>query len=670
MHTNPAIARRLTSLSRIAIASGGLVALASVFGWLFDLPMLVAIHPNVVGMSLVTAIGLLLAAIGASLLHGAPTPGTGHLRAALGLAIGGLATFKLLDGHVFPELRGVLAAPLGPGDVYPTAMSDYTALALLLLGLSLAASRRGGALADAAHALALAGIAIPLFVLIGYVYDVQSIVHGTANFPMAFNTVVASALVGLGQIFARPHTGPLRILVLDTPGGHLLRGLLPAFIVLPFFLGWLRLQGERAGLIEPWFGVALMTSLMAASFIGLTCWNAYALDRKDAERARAEAATRRREEEYRALAEHSPDVISRFDAARRRLYVNPAIEAVTGLPPAAVIGRTNEELGFAPSQAAAWNAFVDGAFASGETRVAEFAYQGPDGVERVFQARIVPERGPDQRVSSVLVVARDISELRRAYDALAEADRHKDEFLAVASHELRTPLNAILGYVGFLQEGIGGDLTPAQQDFADKAMKGVDRLRALIEDVVEYTRLVSGRLALDPAPTDFQELVEAAVAPYRPLAEDREIALEVDVRVEGLPRLDAYRIAQVIGKLVDNGLKFTPKGGRLTVRGRRWADGLVTEVADTGIGVEASERERIFAPFRQADMSSTRAAGGLGLGLPISRGIVEAHGGDIGVYSSPGAGSTFWFALPAFSGPEEPARPDRPGRRTGERGAG
>lgn len=646
--------RRAKGVGRATTAGGAAIALASISGWLFELPALIAVHPHVVGMGLLTAICLLMAAAGTWLGQGACPPRTGWLGAILGLIVMIIACFKALDGHWLPGLREVLGARLGPGEIYPTAMSDYAALALLLIGLALVLSaRRGGRREAAAQILAMASVGIASFVLIGYVYDVQAIVRGTADFPMALNTAVAVGLVGTGLALGRPAVGPARILVLDSPGGSLLRGLLPAFFVLPFALGWLRLQGERAGLYDAWFGVALMTALLAASVIGLTWWSSLALDRKELERVRADEERRRREEAYRALAEHSPDIVSRFDIDRRRLYVNPAIERYTGIPAAAFIGRTFEEQGYAAEHAGTWNRLMDGVFRDGTTQAAMFDVQGPDGLRRIFESRLVAERGPDGEVASVLAVSRDITELRRAYDKLAEAERHKDEFLAVASHELRTPLNTVLGYVSFLQEGVGGSLSAEQQDFADRAMAGVERLDKLVEDVVEYARIASGRLPLDRVPTDYDEFVSQVASEFRPFAEAMGVTLEVDVHVDEAACLDGSRIAQVLRKLLDNALKFTPAGGRVVVQGR-WRDGvLLTEVSDTGLGVDGEGRERIFAPFWQGDMSSTRSAGGLGLGLAISRGIVEAHGGSIGVDSRPGAGSTFWFAFPAYSQPEE-----------------
>jgi signal transduction histidine kinase len=508
-------ARRLATLARLASVVGLLISLTSLISTGVALPLGRALPVEVAGP--LTGGCLALAAIGALLL---PRAGTAWRRRVVVLL--GAAVELVAIANLMPTL-------------HPAAMSAYAAAALLLLGLALLLAVRDGRSEGPAQVLAVGSMAIALFVLIGYAYDVRSIIRGTATIPMSLDVAVAVSLIGAGVAFARPDRGPMRLLAEDSPGGTLLRRTLPAFLVAPFVLGWLRLQGERAGLYETWFGVALMTALMAASFIGLTWWNAHALDRRERERLRAREA------------------------------------------------------------------------------------------------------------------------LGRAYEALAEADRHKDEFLAVASHELRTPLNVVLGYLSFLQEGAGGALNPEQQAFADKGMAGVERLRLLIDDIVDYARIVSGRLPLDPVPTPYEALVEDVVAHLRPVAAARRIAIEVDAADVGLPCLDGHRIGQVLAKLLDNGIKFTPDGGRIVVRVWRTGVRLQTAIADTGPGVGEDARARIFHPFHQADMSTTRAFGGLGLGLPISKGIVEAHGGTIGFESGPGSGATFWFTLPAFGDDEDRA---------------
>jgi signal transduction histidine kinase len=517
-------------VSSASAAIGLLIAAIALAGWFLDRPVLRSIHPNLVGMSMITAICLLACGVGLLLLQrGRPAWAT-WTGVALGAGVLAFALLKLLDGWLFPEFLGVLPGPWGPGEVYPAAMSDYTVAGLVLLGAAIMllswTTPRGYA---PAQFLSLGSMAIGMFVLIGYVYDVQSIIHGTPDFPMALPSAMAIVVLNIGVLCARPNQGPMVVLSRDTPGGHLMRSLLPTFLVLPFLLGWLRLQGERIGLYEAWFGVALMTAVMIASFLGFTWRSAYLLDRKERERETAQAA------------------------------------------------------------------------------------------------------------------------LQAAYDRLQRSDRHKDEFLAIVSHELRTPLNFVIGFTSFLQDGVGGRLNPEQQGYADRAMAGAERLRDLVTDLVDYARILSGKLTLDPVPTPYGMLLDEAIERIRPQAEAKAIQVVADTGEPGLIVIDGYWMALALNKLLDNAVHFTPEGGRIVLRASQGPDRLRTEVTDSGPGVPLDEQWNIFRHFQQADMSSTRTSGGLGLGLAISKGVIEAHNGRIGVESRPGTGSTFWFELPLRS---------------------
>jgi signal transduction histidine kinase len=239
--------------------------------------------------------------------------------------------------------------------------------------------------------------------------------------------------------------------------------------------------------------------------------------------------------------------------------------------------------------------------------------------------------------------------LQAAYDRLQRSDRHKDEFLAIVSHELRTPLNFVIGFTSFLQDGVGGRLNPEQQGYADRAMAGAERLRDLVTDLVDYARILSGKLTLDPVPTPYGMLLDEAIERIRPQAEAKAIQVVADTGEPGLIVIDGYWMALALNKLLDNAVHFTPEGGRIVLRASQGPDRLRTEVTDSGPGVPLDEQWNIFRHFQQADMSSTRTSGGLGLGLAISKGVIEAHNGRIGVESRPGTGSTFWFELPLRS---------------------
>ncbi|MEW6751322.1 MAG: HAMP domain-containing sensor histidine kinase [Candidatus Latescibacterota bacterium] len=241
----------------------------------------------------------------------------------------------------------------------------------------------------------------------------------------------------------------------------------------------------------------------------------------------------------------------------------------------------------------------------------------------------------------------DFRRLEEQNLALLQANRVKGEFLANMSHELRTPMNAILNFSSLILDGIYGDPGPELRDAVEEIDRNSESLLALINDVLDLSKLEAGAVQLRLAPCDPAALVDAALAALEPKALSKGLRM-VGEAEEGLPELiaDERRLTQhVLINLVKNAVKFTAEG-EVRVGARREGDQVVFWVADTGIGIPADEQERIFETFHQVDSSITRQAEGTGLGLAIARRFVELHHGRIWVDSQPGRGATFWFCVP------------------------
>ena len=235
---------------------------------------------------------------------------------------------------------------------------------------------------------------------------------------------------------------------------------------------------------------------------------------------------------------------------------------------------------------------------------------------------------------------------RRARELAQAANRAKDEFLATLSHELRTPLNAIMGWARLL---VSGNL---DADTARRAIEIIDRntrLQAqLIEDLLDISRIITGKLRLDVRPTPIRSIIEGAVESVRALADARSVTIEarLDEADEPLP-CDPARMQQVVWNLLTNAIKFTPEGGRVAVQVSRTSCDLSIEVTDTGIGIEPDFLPYVFDRFRQQDGASTRSHGGLGLGLSIVQHLVALHGGSVEARSAGvDLGATFVVRLP------------------------
>lgn len=238
-------------------------------------------------------------------------------------------------------------------------------------------------------------------------------------------------------------------------------------------------------------------------------------------------------------------------------------------------------------------------------------------------------------------IARQTLELRQAQ----ELDRLKTNFVSAVSHDLRAPLTSILGYSEFLEEEIGGKLSPSQRNYVEQIGKGTRRMEHLLDDLLDFARIDAGTFALRVQPTDLAEQIRDIADSLKPQLAAANLALEVVVPPAPLvAELDAPRIERVLINLLNNAIKFTPAEGTIRVKAVRTDAGVSCEVADTGIGIAAEDLPRLFQPFSQLEGGLHR--GGAGLGLSISKTIVEAHGGSIEVQSEVGQGSVFVLRFP------------------------
>lgn len=265
---------------------------------------------------------------------------------------------------------------------------------------------------------------------------------------------------------------------------------------------------------------------------------------------------------------------------------------------------------------------------------------------RVYSERdVVFASALADRAAIAIENSRLVRALEETAAQLRAADRAKDEFLATMSHELRTPLNSILGWATILRQ------QPGDEEKLHRGLEVIERnARAqerLVSDLLDVSRIISGKLRLAVARTALCGVVHAAAEVVRPAAEGKGVRLIVDVDPD-LPSLvgDPARLQQVVWNLLINGVKFTPRGGRVTVSARWIESKVLLQVRDTGIGIAPEHLPHVFERFRQVDSSTTRRHGGLGLGLAIVRHIVEAHGGSVEAQSDGlGQGATFTVTL-------------------------
>ena len=269
-----------------------------------------------------------------------------------------------------------------------------------------------------------------------------------------------------------------------------------------------------------------------------------------------------------------------------------------------------------------------------------------DGSRLNISLTVSPIKDATGRIIGASKIARDISSQVELIRRLGEANRIKDEFLAMLSHELRTPLNAVIGYTQMLRSGYIGD------ERRDQVIEIIDRnaklLSQLVSDMLDVSSIVTGKIKLRPAPVDLLQIARAAADVVRPtmLAKSVEFVVECDDEPL-IANADADRLQQVFWNLLSNAAKFTPEGGRVSMDLRRAGSSALITVTDTGIGITKDFLPHIFERFRQAEAGSRREYGGLGLGLSIVRHFTELHGGSVAAESEgKGRGSTFRVMLP------------------------
>ncbi|MFN8643341.1 MAG: 7TM diverse intracellular signaling domain-containing protein [Candidatus Binatia bacterium] len=230
---------------------------------------------------------------------------------------------------------------------------------------------------------------------------------------------------------------------------------------------------------------------------------------------------------------------------------------------------------------------------------------------------------------------------------LEEASRQKSAFLAHMSHELRTPLTAIIGFAELLANRLFGALNPKQAEYVEDIRDSGQHLLALINDVLDLSRIEAGRLELEPSRFDLPAVIDGALTLVRERAERQGVALASTVDADvGELHADERKVRQVLVNLLANAVKFTPSGGRVDVRASRRNGSCEIAVRDTGVGIAAADQQAIFEEFRQVGDHADAKTEGSGLGLSLARRLVELHGGQLWVRSAPGEGSTFTFSIP------------------------
>jgi PAS domain S-box-containing protein len=378
----------------------------------------------------------------------------------------------------------------------------------------------------------------------------------------------------------------------------------------------------------------------------------------------AEQALRTSEKLYRAIGESINYGVWVCDREGRNVYASDSFLRL--------IGFTQQEISDAgwaavlhpddvQTTVAAWTECVR----SGQVWYREHRVRGADGLYHAILSQGVPIRDEDGDITGWAGINLDIGRMKLTEEALREADRRKDEFLATLAHELRNPLAPIRHAVRVLESESADDV---QDRWArDVISRQVRRMALLLDDLIDVSRITRGRLELKIETVSLESLIEAAVETARPLIESKQHQLTLSLPQEPVfLTVDPLRISQALSNLLTNGAKYTDIGGHIKLTVALRPEEISLSVADTGIGFESDSMPELFEMFSQVDSAIARSEGGLGIGLALVKGLIELHGGTVeGRSAGPGRGSEFTIHLPRSrvvlgSGPEEPAHSPPP----------
>ena len=374
----------------------------------------------------------------------------------------------------------------------------------------------------------------------------------------------------------------------------------------------------------------------------------------------AEESARENTAILRAISNTSDDVMFAKDRQGRMRFANPATLALIGRSLADVLGKTDAELLNDPKAAAAVMHNDQLVMNSGESAEYEELVPMPDGTDKVWLSRKIPYLDDQGAVIGLLGVSREITQRARKEQDLEAQSMRKDEFLAMLAHELRNPLAPIMHGAQMLDKVAG----------TEERVRGISRIitrqashmAALVDDLLDVSRLQRGMVTLDRAPTDINAVMQHAIEQVRALADARHHALQVTLAPGGAQVFgDRTRLIQAVANILVNAVNFTPPGGRLALHAARIdAHTLQIDITDNGVGIDATLLPQVFDLFTQSARSLDRTMGGLGLGLPLVRSIVQLHDGHVTARSGGiGQGSTFTIVLPLMeaTSPADAAAP-------------
>jgi len=660
----------LTRIARTCAALAFLVGLAVLLGWAFDVRALKGVLPGLATMKANTALCFLLLGAAFWLLGNEAGEARrrlpGHSLAAIGAGIGFLTILEYLFSWHLGIDQALFSDPGSPDSVAPPGrMAPTTAASFLMLGTGLflldRPKYRGSMVGLVSGVALISGIA-----LAGYLFNVSALYTLPGYGSVALHTAATFAILSGGILCARPERGFMRIVISDSSAGVMVRKLLPAAVLVPLALGWLRLWGQRKGFYGTEIGLSAYALSNIIIFILLIVACARALFKVEAERERALEAVRGNEERLRLMVTNSPAAIAMFDRHMRYLMVSPRWISDYSLGGRDIIGVSHYDV--FPGLPERWKEIHRRCLEGAVEKSEDDSFTRPDGSVEWVRWEIHPWRDNRERIGGIVIFSEVITPRKRAEEALRKSEnqlRQAQKMEAIGqlaggvAHDFNNLLTAILG---FSEMGLAGlpEGDPLAGDLKE-VVKAGQRAAALTRQLLAFGR----RQVLQPRMLDINDSVaDIAKMLKRLIGEDIDLVTRLDPQI-GRVHADPGQIEQVVMNLAVNARDAMPEGGELIIetadteldetylKGHPWATPgpfVMLAVTDTGTGISEEVKAHLFEPF-----FTTKDVGkGTGLGLATIYGIVKQSGGQISVYSERGKGTSFKIYLPRVEGQVQP----------------
>ena len=647
-------------------------------GWIFHIAVLTTLLPGHATMKINSAIACFFGGLSLWLLsEEEPSQLQRSIRevSALVVTLIGLLTLsEYVTGLNFGIDELLVKAPGGrfPGRFAPNTAINYSTLGIGLW-LSSRSSREGRAVAQG---LALVSLLISLLAVTGQLFGAH-IFAAVGSQLNAIHAMIGFHVLALGIIFRRADCGLMSVIAKRSSIGQLGRRLLLVSIGGPLVLALFTHAGQRAGLYDEKFASVLDlvgAIFLISGFVWLGIRNLAIADQKriaaEEDRTRlliqqqSADSVRLSEARWRAVLDSALDAVVGYNLSFEITDWNPQAEKMFGLSRSEAIGRHLVEVIIPdqgqPGHREATNHLLDVAQRKVSHEAFELELRRRDG--EVFPAEISVSSIPFNEGFAFTAFISDVTARKKAEQVVAErerltakakeaaeaANRTKSEFIANISHEIRTPLNGIIGMCDLLMET---SLDPQQRKYTRIVQESGNALLAIVNDVLDFSKIEAGKLELEIIGFNLVSLVEAQAELLTARAQGKGLTLMtfVDPRIPEMLEGDPGRIGQILLNLLSNAIKFTQRGSVVVRAVAEATDVDPTpirfSVQDTGVGMDEATRKRLFQPFSQGDESTARRFGGSGLGLSICKRLVDLMGGEIGVESEVGKGSTFWWTL-------------------------